>query len=186
MLFDHGGRQRHYAIVAEAPSQLPSLLRFRFDEDLRDELATRLKCVRLISGHESCGVTRPASRRALKLCVATGEGKRNLNRVVSVYSGRLSRQANPQAAAARIECVRLPISSLGSGCSWSEVGYEQPSSVAIQAEADSEWAHCDHKRISGLQCHEAPPCAADRLSGVCRWVTQRRALPASSKSSHEL
>jgi hypothetical protein len=71
-------------------------MRFWLDKDLRYELATRLKGVRLISDYESSGVTRPARRRALKLCMPTREWQRYLNRVVSVYSSRFSRQTNPQ------------------------------------------------------------------------------------------
>lgn len=74
-------------------------MRFGLDKDLRDELATRLKGVRLISDYESSGVTRPAPRRAFKLCMPTREWQRYLNRVVSVYSGRFSRQTNPQTTA---------------------------------------------------------------------------------------
>ena len=83
-----------------APLQLPSLVRFRFDEDLRNKLCTSFKRVRLVGCHKGRGVTRPASRRTLKLCASTREWQCYLDRVVSVQTGWFTSEADPQATAA--------------------------------------------------------------------------------------
>jgi hypothetical protein len=74
-------------------------VRFRFDEDLRNKLRASFKRVRLVGRHKGRGVTRPASRRTLKLYATAREWQRDLNRVVSVKTSRFTSEADPQATA---------------------------------------------------------------------------------------
>src|SRR5206468_2952847 len=79
--------------------QSTSRERLRLDEDRRQELTSRIKCVRLLRRNDGRLVAGPVLQRNLKSHAARREGQRDLNGVMRMEARRFTGKTDPEAAA---------------------------------------------------------------------------------------
>src|SRR5215208_5865527 len=99
VLLQRWGSKRRDPLVAVVQLQGSTLSRLRLDEDLRHELPTCLKCMRLMGGHNRRLVIRPAAGGTLKAHIAALKRQGDLHCMMSMKTRWFTRAPNPQAPA---------------------------------------------------------------------------------------